>query len=258
MTPREEWSLAGQRLGRRVLVFDRLDSTNSYAAGLADDPANDGVAVLADEQTRGRGQHGRSWTAPPGSAVLLSLLLFPPPALRRPAVLTAWAAVTVCATVRQTIGESARIKWPNDVLVRDRKVCGILIEQGRGVVVGVGLNVRQRGADFAAAGLPDAASLASFVPAPPETAAIARQLLHQLDAEYEALLRGELAALEACWQERLGLEGRRVRAACPEGVHEGCLRAVGFDGVALEGDDGELVVLPPERVQHLEALPAAV
>ncbi|MGH7171876.1 MAG: biotin--[acetyl-CoA-carboxylase] ligase, partial [Gemmataceae bacterium] len=126
--PREEWSLATRRLGRRVLVFDRLDSTNNRAAQLADDPANDGIAILADEQTAGRGQHGRTWLAAPGQSVLLSILLSPPPELCRPAVLTAWAAVAVCAAIHEIIATTPRIKWPNDVLLHDRKVCGILIE----------------------------------------------------------------------------------------------------------------------------------
>ena len=81
---REIWNLDPRLLGRRTLVFAQLDSTNNYAASLAHDPANDGVAILADEQTAGRGQHGRTWTAAPKASVLLSLLLFPPPELRRP------------------------------------------------------------------------------------------------------------------------------------------------------------------------------
>jgi BirA family biotin operon repressor/biotin-[acetyl-CoA-carboxylase] ligase len=253
MTPRDVWSLDTLRLGRRVLVFDRLDSTNSFAASLADDPANDGVAVLADEQIAGRGQHGRAWAAPPRSAVLLSLLLFPPPELRRPALLTAWAAVAVCWTVRETAGLPARIKWPNDVLLRGRKVCGILIEQGRGVVVGVGLNVRQTDADFAAAGLPQAVSLASFAAPPPDPADVARKLLRRLDEDYDLLRGGDRATLEACWKWHLGLLGRTVRAECPEGPHEGRLSEVAFDGVVLERPGGALT-LPPERILHLELI----
>src|SRR5947209_5612879 len=183
--PREIWDLETIRLGRRTLVFDRLDSTNTYAASLADDPANDGVAVLADEQTAGRGQHGRTWTAPPRASVLLSLLLFPPPALRRPAILTAWAAVSVCETVRRVVGLQAKIKWPNDVLLKGRKVCGILIEQSAGsgdprrarVVAGVGLNVQQTAADFAAAELPFATSLGQHTNVSLDTHAVARTLL---------------------------------------------------------------------------------
>src|SRR5262249_51940124 len=129
MTPSAEWRLKTRCLGRRVLVFDRLDSTNTFAAALAHDPANEGVVVLAREQTAGRGQYQRTWQAPAGTSVLLSVLLFPPPTLRRPALLTAWAAVSVCEAILQLTGLQAKIKWPNDVLIRGRKVCGILIEQ---------------------------------------------------------------------------------------------------------------------------------
>jgi BirA family biotin operon repressor/biotin-[acetyl-CoA-carboxylase] ligase len=249
--PREEWRLDTRRLGRRVLVFDRLPSTNDYAARLADDPANDGVAVLADEQTAGRGQHGRTWTAAPGSGVLLSLLLFPPAALRRPAVLTAWAAVAVCRTVQRAIGRPARIKWPNDVLVCGKKVCGILIEQGRGTVVGVGLNVRQTAEDFAAAELPEAASLAQFAASAPDTAAVARDLLRQLDQEFVSLLEGDVAILEACWKWHLGLLGREVTAECHHDIIHGRLRELSFAGVELERPGEPPTSLPPEKVLHL-------
>ena len=116
----EEWQLPTRQVGRRVLVFDQLDSTSTYAASLAGDPANDGVVVRAREQTAGRGQHGRSWQCPADCGVLMSVLLFPPPPLRRPALLTAWAAVSVCDTIQQATGLQARIKWPNDVLIRGK------------------------------------------------------------------------------------------------------------------------------------------
>src|SRR5205807_10605382 len=92
--------------------------------------------------------------------VLLSVLLFPLADLRRPVVLTAWAAVSVCETILECTRLQAKIKWPNDVLLQGKKVCGILIEQSRGTVVGIGLNVNQSSEHFVAADLPDAASLA--------------------------------------------------------------------------------------------------
>src|SRR5687767_12668328 len=91
----QSWTSAPARLGRRVLVFPRLESTNSFALSLGGAPDNDGVVVLAREQSAGRGQHGRSWQAPPGSSVLMSVLLFPPAQVCRPSLLTAWAAVSV-------------------------------------------------------------------------------------------------------------------------------------------------------------------
>ena len=250
----EEWTLNTRHVGRRVLCHDRVDSTNSAAARLADDPANDGVAVLAAEQTAGRGQHGRRWQCRPGDGVLLSVLLFPPPPLRRPAVLTAWAAVAVCETVRRLTGLQARIKWPNDVLLRGRKVCGILIEQGRGAVVGVGLNLRQTPEHFAAAGLPHAASLAQFTDADLDARAAAEVLLRLMDEEYTRLCEGDLATLEACWKWRLGLLGREVIAERYDGpAHRGRLLELGFDGIALERPGTIPLALPPETVRHLES-----
>src|SRR5262249_21998579 len=150
-----------RRLGRTVTVFHEADSTNSRAAAMADRPDADGLAFLADRQSAGRGQYGRRWVAPARSSVLLSLLLRPPPGVARPVVLTAWAAVSVCEVVQRLTGEVPRIKWPNDVLVRGKKVCGILIEQvARGdqtaSIVGIGLNVTQSSEDLLAAELPDA------------------------------------------------------------------------------------------------------
>src|SRR5712691_2501397 len=159
MTPRKEWTLDTSRIGRRVLVFDQIDSTNNYAASLAEEPANGGVVIVANEQLAGRWQYRRTWLCPPGDGVLMSVLLFPPPDLRRPALLTAWAAVAVCDTIQQVSDLEPRIKWPNDVLIDGKKVCGILIEQGRGTVAGIGLNVNQSAESLAAANLPLAGSL---------------------------------------------------------------------------------------------------
>ncbi len=113
-TPREERSLDTKRLGLRVLVYDRVESTNTLALSFADNPAHDGMTILAGEQTAGRGQHGRTWLAAPGDSVLLSVLLFPPESLRRPAILTAWAAVSVCTVIYRLVGRQAKIKWPRN------------------------------------------------------------------------------------------------------------------------------------------------
>src|SRR5713101_829618 len=200
MNPREEWQFPTARLGHRVLVFERLDSTNRLAASLADDPRNEGLVILADEQTAGRGQHGRHWDCPAGAGVLLSVLLFPAPPLRRPAVLTAWAAVSVCEAIRRATGLQAKIKWPNDILIRGRKVCGILIEQARGTVVGIGLNVNQSAESLTAAGLIQAASLSILVGRTLDTRQMAQLLIRQLDDEYEPLCQGDRTTLEACWK----------------------------------------------------------
>lgn len=247
--PRAEWRLDTRRLGRRVLVFDRLASTNSLAVSLADE----GIVILADEQTAGRGQHCRSWQCPPGCGVLMSVLLFPPPALRRPALLTAWAAVSVCETIRLVTDLQARIKWPNDVLLAGRKVCGILIEQGRGTVAGIGLNVNQPAESFAVPGLEHGTSLALAAGRPLDRDEVARRLIRQLDEEYDRLCQGDLHTLEACWKWRLGLLGKQVTAECRDRCVTGRLLDAGWDGLLLGSESGVLR-LQPEAVRHLRAV----
>lgn len=252
MTPRDEWHLPTRRLGRRVLIYPVLDSTNTQAAALADDCGNDGLVIIADRQTAGRGQHGRTWLCAPGAGVLLSVLVFPAPALRRPALLTAWAAVSVCQTIAQLTGLQGRIKWPNDVLVGARKVCGILIEQGRGTVVGIGLNVQQSAAELAE--LPQAGSLVQLSGQSLETESVARELILQLDAGYDELGRGDGALLEQRWQERLDLLGKRVVADCHGRTQGGVLRRLSWDALELETPIGTLIRLAPEEVRQLSGV----
>lgn len=262
MIPREEWSLNTSCLGRRVLVFDCVDSTNTQAAQRANDRTNDGLVLLADHQTAGRGQHGRSWTCQPGLGVLMSVLLFPPPALRRPVVLAAWAAFGVCKTIAALTRLPTEIKWPNDVLIFGRKVCGILIESkiqptGEGdpgelaMVVGIGLNVNQSADALAEARLPYAGSLAAFTDRPWDRDSIARHLIEELDATYAELARGWFADLEAGWRDRTGLVGQRVQVECTDAWITGRLLHLSFDGLVLELDSGERRGLLPEEVKHV-------
>ncbi len=183
--PHEISHLNTRRLGRRIWTFPRVDSTNSLALTLANDFGNDGLVLLADEQSAGRGQYGRVWTAPPASSVLLSVIVMPPPALRRPVVLTAWAAVAVCETVLEVADLHATIKWPNDILVSGKKVCGILIEQRNtghadwplAAAVGIGLNVSQTAEFFAEAELPLGGSLGTLSGKTLEARAVAERLI---------------------------------------------------------------------------------
>jgi len=250
--------LPTRQLGQRIHVFDCLDSTNTSALALGNDPAQHGLVVLARAQIAGRGQYGRSWQAPPGSSVLMSVLLFPPPQLRRPALLTAWAAVSVCETILKIADLQATIKWPNDVLLRGKKVCGILIEQRTtghadfplATVVGIGLNVTQSAEMFEQAGLPLAASLTSLSGLSLAFEDVAKELIRQLDEQYQSLLDGDLHTLESLWKTRLDLLGKHVVV---EGVHlkfRGRLLDVTLDGLMVE-KDGEPVRLLPEAVRHI-------
>lgn len=257
--PRETWQLPTAWIGRQVLVFDRLDSTNTQAMRLADDVAAEGVALLADEQVRGRGQHGRTWLAAPRSCVLLSVLLYPPAPLARPVILTAWAATAVCQVVRELTGRSPRIKWPNDVLVDGRKVCGILIEQshtGRGpaTVAGIGLNVTPSHDDFSAAELPEATSLTALGAAGLDTYTVTRRVLTALDDLYTRLREGDRVGLEGRWRAFLGLTGQTVEVELIDGTCAGRLVALGMEGVVVQQTNGAVRALLPESVLHIRQL----
>jgi len=248
--PTGEWCRPARHVGRRVLSYDELPSAMTTAAALGEP----GVAILAGAQTAGRGQYGRSWLCPRESGVLLAVVVAPPPAARRPAVLTAWAAVGVAECIHSVTELQPRIKWPNDVLIDGKKVCGILIESAAGTsmtaVAGIGLNVIQSAADFAAAGLPDATSLAASTGQVFDTAAVAERLLDELDRVYR-LLDGDLKMLEAMWANRLGLIGLPVTAELTDGtLRQGELRGLTFDAIELDGD-GTVTRLSPEAVRHL-------
>lgn len=253
---RDVWDLPARHIGRRVLVYDRIDSTNTRALQLAEQGENEGLALLADAQELGRGQHGRRWLATPRSSVLLSVVLFAPPELSRPVVLTAWAATAVCRVVAEATGRTPRIKWPNDVLVEDRKVCGILIEQSRSsrgpaTVVGIGLNVAQSAAELLAADLPEATSLAALGASGADTHRVARWLLACLDESYDQLIGGHRQELRDAWRAGLDLVGSEVVVELLGGTRVGRLLELDFDGLVLNKSDGTVQVILPEAVLHI-------
>jgi BirA family biotin operon repressor/biotin-[acetyl-CoA-carboxylase] ligase len=200
-------------LGTPRVHFRLTDSTNLRARALAPRRAPHGTLVTATEQSAGRGRQGRGWTAPPGRA----LLLRDPPGL---------LPLAAGVAVGELVGDAARIKWPNDVLVDGRKVAGILVEgrpQERWAVLGLGLNVAVREDDLPPE-LRGRAGTLGLSPADVEPT-LAR-LLDELNRWLAAPPGDVLAAL----RERDALRGRHVRWAGGEG------EAAGIDG------DGRLVV----------------
>lgn len=241
------------RIGIRRQHHGSIASTNSHATTFAIDPTNHGLVITADSQTAGRGQYERNWSAPSCSSVLMSVLLFPPPDLRRASILTAWAAVSVCETIRQATGLQPQLKWPNDVLIRNKKVCGILCEGGaQHVVAGIGLNVNQEKQHFEHLGLPTATSMAIESCSVHEVQRIAEQLIQRLDAEYSRLVQGDIAAIESDWKSRFGLLGQTVALERMDGrIATGSLLGLRFDGVEIAMSNGEQLLLAPEAIRHL-------
>ena len=248
-----EWGLGTRTIGRRVAVWRTVGSTNDVAARASASTANDGLVVLAEGQTAGRGRRGRSWSAPEGSAVLMSALVFPPATLDDPAWLTAWGAVAVADVVEDWTGQTARIKWPNDVRVDGRKVAGILVERAGGAVVGIGLNATAGLADFPESLRRSAASLAMLTTRPVDRSEVARDLIRRLDHHYQRGLEQGPEAIDAPWRGRLERLGESVRVETTSGPIVGTLLDAGLRrGLALGPLDGRDAA--PRRVAPAEVL----
>jgi BirA family transcriptional regulator, biotin operon repressor / biotin---[acetyl-CoA-carboxylase] ligase len=188
------------------------DSTNERAKELADAGAPHGTLVTADEQRAGRGRQGRTWTAPPGSAVLMSLILRDLD--ERHALLPLAAAVAVCEACDEV---GPQVKWPNDVWIDGRKVAGILIEgrpQEGWAVLGIGLNVTT---ESFPAELDQIATSLRQAGHETTTAAALDELLAALDRWIGAPPEAVLDA----WRRRDALKGQRVRWADGEGIADG-------------------------------------
>lgn len=132
-----------------IIRLTSVDSTNRYAKHLAMEGAAHKTLVMADEQTQGRGRRGRGWISPAGEGIFMSLILRPDLPPERVPMLSLHTALAVCMAISRATGMEARIKWPNDIVLGGRKVCGMLLEMDadarevRSVVAGIGINVHQ-------------------------------------------------------------------------------------------------------------------
>lgn len=206
-----EHELGTRRVGRRIAVWSRVSSTNDLAARAAASEANEGLVILAEEQSAGRGRRGRTWVAPPGSAILLSALLFPPETLDEVGWLTALGAVAVAEVVAEWTGQDARIKWPNDVRVDGRKVSGVLVERGSAAVIGIGLNANTEWADFPEELRATATSLRILTGERADRSELARALIRRLDHWYDRGWSLGPSSLDQPWRDRSEHLGRIVR-----------------------------------------------
>ena len=139
--------LSTRWLGKNLVVFDEVDSTNNEARRMAEKGALEGTVILAARQTAGKGRRGRNWESPRGTGIWMSFLLRPEFEPSHASMLTLTAAMAVAQGIRRTTGLDCQIKWPNDIVISKKKICGILTEMGTNgvkinyVLIGVGINV---------------------------------------------------------------------------------------------------------------------
>ncbi|MBM4017400.1 MAG: biotin--[acetyl-CoA-carboxylase] ligase [Planctomycetes bacterium] len=247
--------LATRRVGRRVRCVESAASTNDLAweAAGGGPEASDGLAIFAEHQSAGRGRRGNRWLAPPHSSILCSVVAWLPQMPTLAAVLTQGAALASAQAVQDQCGTPAGIKWPNDVVVDDRKVGGILVEArpaagGTGpAVIGVGLNCTQGPEAFPPDIRPAVASLGMLGDEPDRTL-LARSLLRRLD---EVLARMAdavgMAALSRDAADRCRTLGRRMSVMEGGRVYSG-------EVVDLDADYGLILRLPEGEMRSFPAM----
>jgi len=227
-------------IGRKILFCRTDESTNESAKRIALQGAQEGTVVIAETQTGGRGRFGRKWFSPAGG-LWLSVILRPkiPPSEAMKLALV--AGLAVAQTLREAFALDAKTKWPNDVLIGGKKVCGILNEMNtvgddiNYIVVGIGIN-----ANFGKAALPgilqeSATSLQDELGRPVELERLFTLLLKTLEALYNQFLSEGFDAILAAWKRFSGILGEEVEVASS---------SERFVGLAVDVDrDGALIVL---------------
>ncbi len=233
-----------KRFGKEVYAFRETSSTSDAAAALARGGAEEGVVVVADTQTAGRGRMGRSWESVPGVGIWMSLVIRPHmPPMNVPRV-TITAAVAVSEVIRAETGNEAPIEWPNDIALRGKKVAGILTEmvaeQDRVefVILGIGLNVNHTERDFTATIKRKATSLYLEDGVRRNRTSLLQKLLERLEYLYEMLQEEKFGEIVARWSANSYTLGRRVRCTTDGRPVEGVAESLASDGALLVRTDG--------------------
>ena len=184
--------LSGRRVGGHLLCLETVDSTNTEAKRQAMAGAPDGLVIVSEEQTGGRGRRGRSFQSPKGKGLYLTALLRPKLPPSQVTDFTAWVAVAVCDGIQAACGVRPRIKWTNDLVLDGKKLCGILTELGLEgesnaldyLITGIGVNVNHTPEDFDPEVRPIATSLSQVLGHPVRRADLAVQIIRALDRMY--------------------------------------------------------------------------
>jgi len=232
----------------KIIYLDEIDSTNREARRLGDAGAAEGMVVVADRQTGGKGRLGRTWFSPAGTGIWMSILLRPNLPPEKVSGITLMAALSVCRAIQSETGLNTQIKWPNDLVIDGKKVCGILTEsvtsesQLKYVVLGIGVNVNQT--EFPE-GLPYAWSLRMTAGRELDRERLIEGCLNCLKEDYERYVRsGDFRELRQKYEAHLVNLNQSVRVLSPAGEWTGVAKGI-TDGGDLNvlNDQGELIAV---------------
>jgi len=244
-----EKALTGRSIGQRIIYYPRIDSTNRAARALALQEGAHGWVVLADEQSAGRGRLDRSWLSTAGEDILASIIVYPELSAADAFRMTMIASIAAVRAIERVCAVACGIKWPNDIFLNGKKLCGILsegrIEQERMqfMVIGIGLNVNS-----SMAGRGDletgAISLLDATGTRHDRSALIIALLEEFDALYASSGAGQAGErIQQLWQQHAMMLGRRVS------VHNGDYAVSGIARDVMP--DGSLIVQEPTGREHI-------
>jgi BirA family biotin operon repressor/biotin-[acetyl-CoA-carboxylase] ligase len=233
------------RFGKPYRFEPECESTQAL---LLETDLPEGAVAATDHQLAGRGRLGRTWEVPPGSSVLASVLLHPPPDRHWPE-LALLGGVAAAEAIEAATGLSAQVKWPNDVMLDRRKVAGVLAEaRDAAVVLGIGINVNQTRSELPLDAPTEPGSLRTITGATHDVAALLGSLLFRLERLYDCWRHGGLAEIYVELGSRNFLFGRRVTVDGSTGVGG----VIGRDGrLAVQLDDGETVQVESGEVAYV-------
>jgi len=226
-------------IGRDIRVFQETSSTNDIVEKLARDGVSEGVVVFAESQTRGRGRLGRKWLSPARKGLWFSVLLRPDLRPQAATQLTVAASASLARAIRQCTGLIPEIKWPNDILIRGKKVSGILTELSaeldhiKYVILGIGVDVNLNATDFPAELRKTATSLKIEAGRALPRAELAAAILRELDADYDRIDRRQFSRISEEWQQLCSTLGRHVSIRLGDRLIHGLAESLDEDGALL-------------------------
>lgn len=239
-----ESSLKTRWAGKEIHYFDRTDSTNIQARLAGEAGASHGTLVVAEIQDGGRGRRGRNWISPAGVGVWMSLLLRPEISPVSASMLTLVMALAAQKGIKEATGIESQIKWPNDLVLNKKKICGILTEMGtefmeiKYVVIGTGINVNQE--EFPEELRKTATSLYLETGKKYHRSRIIERILEALEEYYGIFVKTEdMSALLEEYNEKLVNRGQEVCVLDPKGEYRGlCQGITKTGGLLVELSDG--------------------
>ncbi|MFQ5451525.1 MAG: biotin--[acetyl-CoA-carboxylase] ligase [Nitrospinaceae bacterium] len=203
-------------IGSEVIVMDEVDSTNDVAKRYLEKDAHDGLVIIANSQSRGKGRLKRSWISVPEVGIYLSVILKPRISPDHIPQLTLLAGVAAVSAVNAFSRTPARLKWPNDILLKGKKLCGVLCEycppeeNKGGIVMGIGINVNHGPSQFPEDLRNTATSLKIENGEPVDRLALILSVLNHLDQEYEAYLLGGEQQVIKKWADHSDMFGKHI------------------------------------------------